>query len=368
MESKDPGEGIARLNSSIERLLKDSSGREQLERDWVGAVSDRVGFNPEQIAFIRALPPKSVKTIQDIVHSVEETNGRIYFKLDGRGDAELFADHSPISEGPVEPLRLVSLMAKVEMIAIRLRDSWKKRYRLSRGASGNGCRVTRVLRTALFLALLLPFQLLAQSTYSVSVSNIYVQHTRAHTNDTIYVSMMGTNTFALPPEKKSCTGSAPSGQAWCVNQKIGDMQDGGHPLNANDLPTIGPFEVDQGGTLLFAIAVWNYGFGIKSGTGDLKSALYKAVQPVVTTNFGYNSLGQINTNLVPSLNHHSWPGCDGPVVGWSIRIKADALARMIAQGATGEWSVGPFTVRSQVGCGASSKYTVTYRLIQNSGR
>jgi hypothetical protein len=150
----------------------------------------------------------------------------------------------------------------------------------------------------------------------------------------------------------------------CVTTKVGDLRDGGHRLDEGSIPYIGPFLVEPSGSLLFAIAVWNYGFGVKHDTNDLRDALYQAVQPIVTTHTGYNSLGEINRDLVPSLNDHPWPGCDGPVFGWAIRITATGLARSIAASPNKRSSVGPVTVRSQVGCGASSKYMVTYQIVQ----
>ena len=130
------------------------------------------------------------------------------------------------------------------------------------------------------------------------------------------------------------------------------------------IPYVGPFSVEPSGSLLFAAAVWNYGFGVKRDTDDLRDSLYQAVAPIVTEHTGFNSLGEINRNLVPSLNDHPWPGCDGPVFGWAIRTTATGLARTIAANPTGRFSIGPVTVPSQVGCGASSKYMVTFQIVQ----
>ena len=107
MESKSAG--ILRLNGSIEHLLQDASRREQLERDWVGAAVGGVDFNADQRTFIQGLPPRSVQAIQEIVRSVLKSGGRMYFQLDEQGDAEFFADHSPVGEGPIEPLRVISV-------------------------------------------------------------------------------------------------------------------------------------------------------------------------------------------------------------------------------------------------------------------
>ena len=53
--------------------------------------------------------------------------GEVYFKLDDHGDAELFADHSPISEGPVEPLRVISLkICKFDANFQHCRWIWQK--------------------------------------------------------------------------------------------------------------------------------------------------------------------------------------------------------------------------------------------------
>ena len=202
--------------------------------------------------------------------------------------------------------------------------------------------------------------------YYVKVIRFDVVHTRAHTTDTIYVSLLGTNTFTLPPSKSDC--HEPFGPDFqsCVTVKVGNVQKGVHTLDAKDAQSIGPFSIGPDGALNFGIAVWNYGFGVKTGTGDLTDALYDALKPALGKLSDYDSLGWQYFDLDPSLNHHKWSGCDGPVFGWGMRISAAGLARMFVDGSAspGEQTIGPVTVRSQVGCGASSQYAVDFQITQ----
>jgi hypothetical protein len=109
MESASSHAGIIKLNGSIERLLKDPSRKEQLERGWQEAAVEGMGFNEEQQTFIRSLPKTSVDAIQEITRSVIKTNGRIYFMQDANGDAELLADHSPTLDNSPTPQRVINV-------------------------------------------------------------------------------------------------------------------------------------------------------------------------------------------------------------------------------------------------------------------
>lgn len=110
MNSHESNAGPVKLNGAIDRILKDHSLHAQLESDWQQAALTELDLNPEQETFIRALPPRSVETIQDVVRNVIKTDGKVYFKLDEHGDAELLAEHSPINGDPVDPLRIFKLV------------------------------------------------------------------------------------------------------------------------------------------------------------------------------------------------------------------------------------------------------------------
>jgi hypothetical protein len=98
METPNADVDMTTLNSLIDRLLKDRTQHERLERDWQEAAIEGLRFNEAQKSFVRSLPVKSVQTIQGIVRSAIKSEGRIYFERDVNGDAELFADIPPVPD------------------------------------------------------------------------------------------------------------------------------------------------------------------------------------------------------------------------------------------------------------------------------
>lgn len=218
-------------------------------------------------------------------------------------------------------------------------------------------------------------------TYSVQVVSWTTSHTRAHKTDTIYISLAGSvlnspdwaESLVNPKTIAACKGLQASVPI-CLTVSMGDYKNGLHNAgygkeilyrNVNNqvpesLPVVsfsfdGGSEPDQ--SALIAISIWNYGFPKLVYTpSDLPRALLKALEPMLITT---QSAGPVS--LIKSLNHHPWLGCDGPVIGAAFRFSGAELARMTAAGPH-QITVDTTSVRSQVGCGASSKYSVTFSI------
>lgn len=189
--------------------------------------------------------------------------------------------------------------------------------------------------------------------YSITITNITVFHTRAHSTDSTYVTILGgTNISNL--NKKECSGPYLSRQCW-VNH-VGEFQDGDHVLKY-PFPIIGDFAIadDSNSSIQFGFAVWNFGAELVSNWGDLSDALFDAAVPVISA---MSPSEQID--ITPALNDHFWQGCDGPTAGTAFRITGAQLEQLTH--ATGRFSqtIGRYVVPSQVGCGASSQYSVTF--------
>jgi hypothetical protein len=203
-------------------------------------------------------------------------------------------------------------------------------------------------------------------------------HTRAHKTDTIYISLAASvlnspnwdESLVNPKGIAACKGLQASVPI-CMTLSMGDYRNGLHVAgNGKEI-----FYIDQnnytpqslpvvsfslggipepGQSVLIAISIWNYGFPKLVYTPeDLPGALLKAVQPMLVT---AQSAGPVS--LIKSLNHHPWLGCDGPVIGTAFRFSGAELARMTASGPH-QITLGPTSVGSQIGCGASSRYSVT---------
>ncbi len=196
--------------------------------------------------------------------------------------------------------------------------------------------------------------------YTVSVDNIRVNHTRARTTDTAWLSLMG-NVYGqyFHPERCHRGGSLTE----CSGTKrLGDYRDGTHTVENHQL-FVGPFSMppDQTSTLLFAFGVWNYGFELVSNYGDLDDAFYDAALDAFPRIQPFDVL-----DITGRMNDHSWHGCDGPTAGAAYRVYGNELHRNTI--ATGEWLLPAtfYSVKSQVGCGASSSYGVTVRIRRTS--
>ena len=216
-------------------------------------------------------------------------------------------------------------------------------------------------------------------TYSVQVVSWDTLHTRAHKTDTIYISLAASvlnssnwvESLVNPKGIAACKGLQASVPI-CMTVSMGDYRNGLHLAgNGKEIfyrdqnnntpvsPPVVSFSLGEfsqpAQSVLIAISIWNYGFPKLVYTPeDLPGALLKAVQPLLATT---QSAGPVS--LIKSLNHHPWLGCDGPVVGAAFRFSGAELARMTATGPH-QLTLGPTSVGSQIGCGASSKYSVTF--------
>ncbi len=193
------------------------------------------------------------------------------------------------------------------------------------------------------------------ATYGVFVRSVAVFHTRAHSTDTTWVSVIG-DTDISNLDKSKCRGPHPTNN--CETLPAGDFQDGDHALKF-PFPQVGDFALgaDSDSSFRFAFAVWNYGFELVPSWFDLSDALINAAVPVFSTISPSEEI-----DLTPALNDHPWQGCDGPTAGTAFRMTGAQLEQLTR--ATGNFSqtIGRYVVKSQVGCGASSQYAVTFAI------
>jgi hypothetical protein len=208
--------------------------------------------------------------------------------------------------------------------------------------------------------------------YYVQVQSVTTLHTRARTNDTLWISMITAFGDQMPDWSQDCLSVINSA---CAIADYGNVQNGVHipfenggPSDANwnnfqtpspvlALPTVLSATSSELIEFVFSIAVWNYGFDqLVISPNDPMRAHYDAVEMYVD-----RPLTSGQYDISAPLNNHPWAGCDGPVFGILFRFTPDEMAQMTQSGNSTQ-TVGPVTIRSQVGCGASSKYTVTFTI------
>jgi hypothetical protein len=201
------------------------------------------------------------------------------------------------------------------------------------------------------------------ASYAFVLTNVTVFHTRAHTTDTAYVSVMG-GPLISTISKSNCEGN---NQALllpnlCSTVSVGNFQDGDHEVKPPILMSSCNVTNAVTSACKFALAVWNFGFELVSDSGDLQGALFSAAIPLLTSNS--SSPGVVD--ITHALNDHAWEGCDGPTLGKVFTMTGAQLDQLTRATGNSSQSVERSKVRSQVGCGASSDYSATFSIVRDS--
>lgn len=200
------------------------------------------------------------------------------------------------------------------------------------------------------------------ASYAFVLTNVTVFHTRAHTTDTAYVSVMG---GPLPStlSKSNCDGNNPALLLpLCSTASVGNFQNGDHEVKPPILMNSCNLTNAVTSVCKFALAVWNFGFELVSNVGDLAGALFSAAVPLLASDS--SSPGEVD--ITHALNDHAWEGCDDPTLGKVFTMTAEQLDQLTRATGISSQSVERSKVRSQVGCGASSDYSATFSIVRDS--
>jgi len=124
----------------------------------------------------------------------------------------------------------------------------------------------------------------------------------------------------------------------------------------------GLLPLDDTSSMVLAFAVFNHGFDVSQDWSGMDQALFDAATHTFPK---LAPSGEID--LTDALNDHRWLGCDGPTAGSAFRFSSRTLDQMTRNDSR-EWILrtSTYLVRSQAGCGASSRYSVVLRIQRSS--
>jgi hypothetical protein len=198
--------------------------------------------------------------------------------------------------------------------------------------------------------------------YYVEVLSIDTLHTRAHTSDTLWLTTITANgDQTMPSWPALCRDSSNSG---CTVLALGNVKNGVHDISLGPSSIVSlPTQLYSDAYLIqfvFSIAVWNYGFDtLVIDPSSLQKAQWDALSTYVD-----RPIASGPHDISAALNNHEWSGCDGPVFGMVFRYTPNELEGMTVSANGTTQTLGPVTIRSQLGCGASSRYSVTFRIVK----
>jgi hypothetical protein len=209
--------------------------------------------------------------------------------------------------------------------------------------------------------------------YTINLDSYTILHTRARITDTLYLALGGYATgqnrdlldscwnFTKPPtaeEPVLCKGPVP----------VGDRRNG--TFDTRDM-AVGTFDLvpGAGGSLTFAFVVFNFGYPAYPSILNIKTEMQGRIPAAIKSQvLSWHTLPA--ANFTGDLNDGLWLGCDGPTVAGAVRLfnsggvnSLDMKTR--AMGSYSSYSQ-IFTVKSQVGCGASSQYRVKWTVRRTS--
>jgi hypothetical protein len=217
--------------------------------------------------------------------------------------------------------------------------------------------------------------------FEAGIDSFTINHTRAQTSDTLYIGYAGlfannvvdaATSQALDACDNIIGPPTVEKPILCRNQaRYGtkDLRDGTFP-GRTDLG-VGVFEVipGTGGRLNFGFVVFNFGFpGEPSDARDrMIGNSHNVIRGQLVQQSGQFGVFEIVkaplNDITDKLNGSPWLGCDGPTAGGVFTIPNDNSGQSLDALTSGSGKhvfVPKFVVKSQVGCGASSRYTVSW--------
>ena len=208
--------------------------------------------------------------------------------------------------------------------------------------------------------------------FIVAVDSITVSHTRAPSEDNVYVAVAGFFSGQRPELLRDCTNvlGIPSIEQpiLCKGPARHDIKGLGVGTYSTENMKIGEFQIipGVGGALSFGFAVFNYGSPIQAPwfTGDMTGSVRGTLIGQI-----FNPFKSPSADFVSELNGSPWLGCDGPTAAGAYRFlntnRSDSLDALTKT--TGYISsTNSYVVKSQVGCGDDSKYEVKWTVLRTS--
>jgi hypothetical protein len=210
--------------------------------------------------------------------------------------------------------------------------------------------------------------------YVVALVEFEIQHTRAHSTDTVYASLEGRVAGQRSADPDACSIQGPP--TFCVPGTFqGNHQDG---IFAISNIQVGPFDLipEVDGDLTFAYAFVNYGTSknqkdfkkTMDTISDITSFGLSAYQPQASQAWSQGN------DITHKLNDLQWGGCDGPVAADTVVVLNKTLSGQVQSTLAARTEAsGRFRQPSQIhetdsqdGCGGSPKYRVTWEIVRTS--